>query len=77
MIDRKDLKGMICALKKGEVIWYAPDHDYGPAASVFVPLFAVDQSGNDVGDPDAGKDVESLHCSVLFRDVNPTVKVMS
>lgn len=38
MIDRKDLKGMIRALKKGEVVWYAPDHDYGPAASVFVPF---------------------------------------
>ncbi|STU91459.1 lipid A biosynthesis (KDO) 2-(lauroyl)-lipid IVA acyltransferase [Klebsiella pneumoniae subsp. pneumoniae] len=35
MIDRKDLKGMIRALKKGEVVWYAPDHDYGPTASVF------------------------------------------
>lgn len=28
MLDRKDLKGMIKALKKGEVVWYAPDHDY-------------------------------------------------
>lgn len=37
MIDRKDLKGMIRALKKGEVVWYAPDHDYGPTASVFAP----------------------------------------
>ena len=24
MIDRKDLKGMIRALKSGEVVWYAP-----------------------------------------------------
>ena len=28
MLDRKDLKGMIRALKKGEVVWYAPDHNY-------------------------------------------------
>ena len=49
MIDRKDLKGMIRALKKGEVIWYAPDHDYGPAASVFVPFFAVDQAATTSG----------------------------
>lgn len=34
MLDRKDLKGMVKALKSGELIWYAPDHDYGPRASV-------------------------------------------
>ncbi|MGL5122339.1 MAG: LpxL/LpxP family Kdo(2)-lipid IV(A) lauroyl/palmitoleoyl acyltransferase, partial [Plesiomonas shigelloides] len=37
MIDRKDVKGMIRALRAGEIIWYAPDHDYGPRRSVFVP----------------------------------------
>lgn len=41
MLDRKDLRGMIKALKKGETIWYAPDHDYGRKNSVFVPFFAV------------------------------------
>lgn len=49
MIDRKDLKGMIRALKSGEVIWYAPDHDYGPGASVFVPFFAVDEAATTTG----------------------------
>lgn len=44
MLDRKDLKGMIKALKKkGEVVWYAPDHDYGPRASVFVPLLQLNK----------------------------------
>lgn len=41
MLDRSDVKGMIRALKNGEIIWYAPDHDYGPKASVFAPFFAV------------------------------------
>ncbi|SUT86498.1 lipid A biosynthesis lauroyl acyltransferase [Actinobacillus ureae] len=41
MLDRKDLRGMIRALKAGETIWYAPDHDYGRKNSVFVPFFAV------------------------------------
>ncbi|WP_075180960.1 Kdo(2)-lipid IV(A) acyltransferase [Pantoea sp. 1.19] len=41
MIDRADVKGMIRAMKANEIIWYAPDHDYGPRASVFVPFFAV------------------------------------
>ena len=29
MLNRKDLRGMFKALRKGETIWYAPDHDYG------------------------------------------------
>ncbi|WP_312685606.1 Kdo(2)-lipid IV(A) acyltransferase [Kosakonia sp.] len=49
MIDRKDLKGMIRALKGGEVVWYAPDHDYGPRASVFAPFFAVKQAASTSG----------------------------
>ncbi|WP_192458677.1 Kdo(2)-lipid IV(A) acyltransferase [Musicola keenii] len=49
MLDRKDIKGMIRALKQGEIIWYAPDHDYGPRSSVFVPLFAVDKAATTVG----------------------------
>ncbi|NKI74594.1 LpxL/LpxP family Kdo(2)-lipid IV(A) lauroyl/palmitoleoyl acyltransferasee [Dickeya sp. CFBP 2040] len=49
MLDRKDLKGMIRALKQGEIIWYAPDHDYGPRSSVFVPLFAVKNAATTVG----------------------------
>ena len=49
MIDRKDLKGMIRALKSGEVVWYAPDHDYGPQSSVFVPFFAVEDAATTTG----------------------------
>ncbi|WP_058913945.1 Kdo(2)-lipid IV(A) acyltransferase [Entomohabitans teleogrylli] len=49
MLDRKDLKGMVRALKHGEIIWYAPDHDYGPRSSVFVPLFAVEQAATTTG----------------------------
>ena len=49
MLDRKDLKGMIRALKNGEVIWYAPDHDYGRKGSVFVQLFNVAQAATTSG----------------------------
>ncbi|GLR09725.1 lipid A biosynthesis lauroyl acyltransferase [Mixta theicola] len=49
MIDRRDLKGMIRALKAGEIIWYAPDHDYGPKSSVFVPFFAVPDAASTKG----------------------------
>lgn len=49
MLDRKDLKGMIRALKNGDIIWYAPDHDYGPRSSVFVPFFGVDKAATTKG----------------------------
>ena len=49
MIDRKDLRGMVHALKRGEAVWFAPDQDYGPRGSVFAPLFAVDQAATTSG----------------------------
>lgn len=49
MLDRNDLKGMIRSLKENEMIWYAPDHDYGPKSSVFAPLFAVKQAATTKG----------------------------
>ncbi|MBP2170916.1 KDO2-lipid IV(A) lauroyltransferase [Erwinia toletana] len=49
MLDRRDLKGMIRALKNGDIIWYAPDHDYGPRSSVFVPFFGVDKAATTKG----------------------------
>jgi KDO2-lipid IV(A) lauroyltransferase len=41
LIDRKDLKGMIRVLRRGNRLWYLPDQDYGRRKSVFVPFFAV------------------------------------
>ncbi|MGL4858131.1 MAG: Kdo(2)-lipid IV(A) acyltransferase [Enterobacteriaceae bacterium] len=49
MLDRRDVKGMIKALKAGEIVWYAPDHDYGPRNSVFAPFFAVKQAATTNG----------------------------
>mgnify|MGYP000861549338 CR=1 FL=1 len=44
MLDRKDLRGMVRALKQGEAVWLAPDQDYGRSGSVFAPLFAVKEA---------------------------------
>ncbi|MBW7983427.1 kdo(2)-lipid IV(A) palmitoleoyltransferase [Enterobacillus tribolii] len=41
MLDRRNLKGIISALRKGEAVWFAPDQDYGPKGSTFAPFFAV------------------------------------
>lgn len=49
MLDRKDVRGMIRALKNGDMIWYAPDHDYGRRNSVFVPFFAVEEACTTAG----------------------------
>ena len=49
MLDRKDLRGMIKALRRGETIWYAPDHDYGRRNAVFVPFFAVKKAATTTG----------------------------
>ncbi|VEB06078.1 lipid A biosynthesis (KDO) 2-(lauroyl)-lipid IVA acyltransferase [Klebsiella pneumoniae] len=64
MLDRKNLKGMVRALKEGEILWYAPDHDYGPASSVFAPLFAVEQAATTTGTWDAGENVRGDDCAV-------------
>lgn len=49
MVNRKDLRAMIRALKHGETIWYAPDHDYGRRNAVFVPFFGVKDAGTTTG----------------------------
>lgn len=49
MLDRKNLKGMVRVLKEGEILWYAPDHDYGPESSVFAPFFGVEQAATTTG----------------------------
>lgn len=49
LVDRLNIKGMIKALRQGDALWYAPDHDYGSHASVFVPFFAVEQAATITG----------------------------
>lgn len=40
-IPRKDVRGIIRALKKGRVINYTTDQDFGRKHSVFVPFFGI------------------------------------
>ena len=39
MIDRRDIRQLVRLLKQGEVIWYAPDQDYGRKHAVYAPFF--------------------------------------
>lgn len=40
-IERDDVRAMLKVLRAGRAIWYAPDQDYGPKQSIFVPLFGI------------------------------------
>lgn len=40
-ITRKDVRGFIRTLRKGQVLWYAPDQDLGRKNSVFTEFFGV------------------------------------
>ncbi|MBL4567549.1 MAG: LpxL/LpxP family Kdo(2)-lipid IV(A) lauroyl/palmitoleoyl acyltransferase [Porticoccus sp.] len=39
--SREDVRGMFKGLRKGRIIWYAPDQDYGRKQSVFAHFFGV------------------------------------
>ena len=41
VIERSNMRTVIRCLKKGDVVWYAPDQDYGANHSVFAPFFGV------------------------------------
>lgn len=49
MIERRNLRGMVSALKKGEAVWFAPDQDYGRKGSTFAPMFAVEEAATTNG----------------------------
>ena len=49
LIYRRDLKQMIRVLRKGEMLFYLPDQDYGHNKSVFVPFFAVEEACTTTG----------------------------
>ena len=41
MIHRYDIRGILRHLKNNHMVWHAPDQDYGPKHSEFVPFFNV------------------------------------
>ncbi len=44
VVLRSDMRGIAKALKKGEVVWYPPDQDYGRSHAVYAPFFGVNAS---------------------------------
>jgi len=41
MVSKRDARQAVRALKKGSVLWYAPDQDFGPEQSIFAPFFGI------------------------------------
>jgi KDO2-lipid IV(A) lauroyltransferase len=39
--ERSQLRPVLRHLKQGDVVWYAPDQDYGRKVSVFAPFFGI------------------------------------
>lgn len=62
MIDRKDVKSMLKVLKKGNRLWYLPDHDYGVNNSVFAPFFAVPDAATTAG---SSVLIDATRCAVM------------
>lgn len=40
-IDHDDMRGLISALKSGQIVWYSPDQDYGLKQGVMAPFFGI------------------------------------
>jgi len=49
MLGKRDVRGLINALRQKEVCVYLPDQDYGRNRSLFVPFFAVPDAATTTG----------------------------
>ena len=49
MLGKRDVKGLIKALRDGEACIYLPDQDYGRNRSLFVPFFDVKETATTTG----------------------------
>lgn len=42
VIERKNIRKVLQALRKNHIVWYAPDQDFGPKNSVYAPFFGIE-----------------------------------
>ncbi len=64
MLDRKNLKGMVRALKEGEILWYAPDHDLRSGQQRLRPAVCRRTGSDHHRYLDAGENVRGDDCAV-------------
>jgi len=41
MVSKREMRSAIRCLRHGGILWYAPDQDFGPDQSLFVPFFGI------------------------------------
>lgn len=41
LLDNSEMRTILRTLKQGNILWYAPDQDFGMASAVFAPFFGV------------------------------------
>lgn len=41
MVSKREMRSAIRCLRQGGILWYAPDQDFGPDQSLFVPFFGI------------------------------------
>ncbi|MEO2268284.1 LpxL/LpxP family Kdo(2)-lipid IV(A) lauroyl/palmitoleoyl acyltransferase [Pseudoalteromonas sp. YIC-656] len=49
LVGKRDVKGLLKAIKDKNFCYYLPDQDYGRKRSVFAPFFAVEQAASTTG----------------------------
>lgn len=49
MLDKRDVRGLISALRAGDTCVYLPDQDFGRKRSLFVPFFAMPTAATTTG----------------------------
>jgi KDO2-lipid IV(A) lauroyltransferase len=65
LIDRRDVRGMVKALRDGICLWYLPDHDYGRRGTVFAPLFGVENVATVTGTSTLAK-VKNTRVQIIY-----------
>src|SRR5690606_996327 len=41
LISKRNMRSAIRQLRKGHIVWYAPDQDFGPDQTAFAPFFGI------------------------------------
>lgn len=67
MIGKRNVRGLIEALKNGEVCYYLPDQDYGRTRCEFVPFFAVKDTATTTGTIMFAQQGKSAVCPMVSK----------
>lgn len=72
MVSKREMRSAIRFLRRGGILWYAPDQDFGPEQSVFVPFFGIETATLEA----THKLIALTDCAVvpMFPAFDPTEK---